>query len=116
MTERFLDRQGYQPPAAQITVREDAPSVLRDAIPLIAKATGMKPSAMRQVICEVLLVKPDPGNWSDYPSIWDDVTWLMENASWYEVQPCQCFAPMLIYIASHPCPNMPSTSATKQSD
>lgn len=85
MTERFSDRQGYQPPAAQITVREDAPSVLRDAIPLIAKATGMKPSVMRQVICEVLLVKPDPGNWSDYPNIWDEVTWLMDNAPWYKV-------------------------------
>ncbi|MDE0052973.1 MAG: hypothetical protein OXT64_01770 [Gammaproteobacteria bacterium] len=85
MLEHFSDRHAYRPPVAQITVREDAPSELRGAIPLIAKLAGMKPSAMRQVICEVLLVRPDPNNWSDYPNIWDEVGWLMEEAQWYKV-------------------------------
>ena len=85
MTELFSDRQGYRPAAAQITVREDAPSELRGAVPLIAKAAGMKPSAMREVICEVLLVRPDPDNWSEYPNVWNEVAWLMEEAWWYKV-------------------------------
>ena len=85
MTERFSDRQGYRPITAQITVREDAPSDLRSAIPLIAEDAGMKPSAMRQVICKALLVAHDRNNWSEYPNIWDEVAWLMEGARWYKV-------------------------------
>ena len=85
MTERFSDRQGYRPPAAQITVREDAPSELRDAIPLIAQDAGMEPSDMRQVICKVLLERPDPDNWSEYPNIREEVAWLMGKAKWYKV-------------------------------
>lgn len=85
MTERFSDRQGYGPTAAQITVREDAPSELRDAIPLIAEDAGMKPSDMRRVICRILLERPDPENWSEYPNISEEVTWLMRKAEWYKV-------------------------------
>ena len=85
MTERFSDRHGYRPTAAQITVREDAPSELRGAIPLIAEEAGMKPSVMSQIICNVLLVRPDPHNWSEYPNIWDEVAWLMEEAPWHRV-------------------------------
>lgn len=85
MTERFSDRQGYRPSAAQITVREDAPSELRGAIPLIAEDAGMSPSSMRRVICGVLLVPPDRGNWSEYPNIRHEVDWLIEHAPWYKV-------------------------------
>ena len=85
MTERFSDRQGYRPSAAPITVREDAPSDLRGAIPLLAGEAGMQPSDMRQVICNVLLVGPDPENWSEYPNIWDEVVWRMKGARWYKV-------------------------------
>ena len=85
MTERFSDRQGYRPTAAEITVREDAPSGLRGAIPLIAEGVGMTPKAMRRVICGVLLEPPDRGNWSDYPNIWEEVVQLMEDARWYKV-------------------------------
>ncbi len=85
MRERFSTRQGYRPPVAPITVREDAPSKLRGAILVLAKEAGMSPCAMRNVICEVLLVKPDPNNWSEYPNIWNEVDWLMEDAAWYRV-------------------------------
>ncbi len=85
MTERFSDRQGYRPTAKKITVREDAPSELRDAIPLIAEAMGMKPSAMRRVICRILLIRDDSNSWTEYPNIWDEVDWLMRNAPWYKV-------------------------------
>lgn len=85
MTERFSDRQGYRPTAAQITIREDAPSNLRFAIPSIAKAAGMTPTAMRQAICDVLLESPDPNNWSDYPNVWDEVVSLTQEAPWHKV-------------------------------
>jgi len=85
MTERFSDRQGYRPPAASITIREDAPRILRNAIPVIAEEAGMKPSTMRQVICGVRLIQPDPGNWSEYPNIWIEVGLLIDDAPWYEV-------------------------------
>ena len=86
MIERFSDREGHRPSAAQVTVREDAPSVLRGAIPMIAKEADMMPSVMRRVICQVLLVLPDSrNNWSEYPNIWEEVVWLIEEAQWYRV-------------------------------
>lgn len=85
MTQRFSDRQGYRPTAVQVKVREDAPSNLRGAIPLIAEEAGMTPSTMRRAICKVLLEPPDPNNWSDYPNIRDEVSWLIKEASWYKV-------------------------------
>ena len=85
MTEGFSARQGYRPPPAEITVREDAPSDLRGAILMLAEAAGMRPSVMRQVICGVLLVRPDSNNWSEYPNIWDEVVCLMDDAPWYRV-------------------------------
>ena len=80
MIESFSSRQGHRPPPGQATAREDAPPKLRGAILILAKAAGMKPSAIREVICGVLLVLPDPNNWSEYPNIWDEVVWLMDDA------------------------------------
>ncbi|MYE43259.1 MAG: hypothetical protein F4X79_04425 [Acidobacteria bacterium] len=85
MTQRFSDRQGYRPLATQIIVREDAPAELRAAIPLLAEEAGLKPSAMRRVICRVLLVRPDPSNWSDYPNISEEVAWRIDGARWPKV-------------------------------
>ncbi|MDE2875058.1 MAG: TIR domain-containing protein [Gemmatimonadota bacterium] len=56
-------------------------SKVRGAVLMLAKAAGMKPSAIREVICGVLLVLPDPNNWSEHPNIWDEVVWLMDDAS-----------------------------------
>lgn len=85
MTERFSNRQGYRPSATEIIVREGASPELRGAIPLIAEEAGMKPSEMRQAICKVLLIRPDPNNWSEYPNISDEVALLMDEAQWYRV-------------------------------
>ena len=85
MTENFSDRQGYRSPDAEITIREDAPESLRHAILQIVKGLGMKPFEMREHICEVLLVAPDPNNWSEYPNIWNEVQWEIENCDWYKV-------------------------------
>ena len=85
MTDRFSDRQGYRASNVPITIREDAPPALRAAVPLIARDAGMRPASMRELICEVFLVMPDPDNWSEYPNIWNEVARLMEEASWYKV-------------------------------
>ncbi len=80
MIEPFSSRQGYRPPPEQTTAREEASSEVRGAVLMLAKAVGMKPSAIREVICGVLLVLPDPSNWTEYPYIWDEVVWLMDDA------------------------------------
>ena len=85
MTERFSDREGYRPLAAPITIRNDAPSELRGAILVLAEEAGLSPSAMRKVICQVLLVKANSNNWSEYPNIWEEVDWLLSDAAWYKV-------------------------------
>ena len=64
MAESFSNRHGYRSADAEITVHEDAPENLRHAIPLIGQDIGMSPSAMRRIICQVLLVPPDRNNWS----------------------------------------------------
>ena len=71
--ETFSDRHGYMGADAEITVREDAPEGLRYAIPLIAQDAGMTPTAMRRIVCQILLVPPDPSNWSDHPNVWGEV-------------------------------------------
>lgn len=80
MTDSISARQRNRPTAAQITIREDAPSCLCEAISLIAKGVGMRSFGMREVICDVLLVLPEAHNWSEYPGIWGEVVWHMENA------------------------------------
>lgn len=85
MPDRFSERQGYRGSEQEITIREDAPEGLRFAIPLIAQAADMSPSAMRRVVCQVLLIRPDPLNWSDYPNVWEEVNRLIEGCPWFKV-------------------------------
>ena len=44
MTETFSERYGHREPDAEITVREDAPEALRNAILMIAEGLGMTPT------------------------------------------------------------------------
>ena len=85
MAERFSDRHGYHADERDITIREDAPEDLRFAIPLIAQDAGMRPTAMRRAVCQVLLVRPDPMNWSEYPNVWEEVNELIADCSWFKV-------------------------------
>ena len=85
MVESFSERYGYHPPDAEISTREDAPIVLRHAILQIARNLNMTPKPMREIICSVLLKIPDPGNWSEYPNVWQEVTDLMETCEWFDV-------------------------------
>jgi hypothetical protein len=85
MSRFFSDRHGYGNPAPPISVREDAPQDLRFAIAAIAKTAGMGPKAIREIVCRVLFVAPDPNNWSDYPNIWDEVLALLLGCEWFKV-------------------------------
>jgi len=85
MPDRFSERQGFRESEQEIMIREDAPDGLRYAIPLIAQDAGMSPTAMRHVICQVLLIRPDPLNWSDYPNVWEEVNRLIEECQWFKV-------------------------------
>ena len=85
MADRFSDRHGYRGAVAEIAVHEDAPDNVRYAIPSIGEDVGMCPSTMREIICRVLLIPPDPNNWSEHPNIWDEVVGLVADCPWYKV-------------------------------
>ena len=85
-TESFSRRNRYRGPAKEITVREDAPEGLRQAVlDTLRNKFGWAPSALRDAICGVLRVRPDTGNWSEYPNIWDEVQNLMYGCEWFKV-------------------------------
>lgn len=84
--ERFSQRYGYGPDATEISIRDDAPCEVRGAILKIAEGElGLSPGLLRDVLCTVLRKLPDRGNWSQYPNIWEECQWLIENATWYRV-------------------------------
>jgi len=80
----FSARFGYRAPDAEITIREDAPEAVRDAITTLGYACGLGPGSMRDVVCEVLLKRPDPNNWSP-GNIEHEVSRLVDDAPWYKV-------------------------------
>lgn len=80
----FSERHGFQGAEVEITTREDAPQSVRDAVVMLGYAAGMGPGAMREAVCEVLLKRPDPGNWSP-GNIENEVHGLVDDAPWYNV-------------------------------
>ena len=68
-SERFSKRHGYRRRDAEIRVREDAPSSMRSAMLQIAIEVGPQPWQLREILCRVLRVAPNPNNWSEYPNI-----------------------------------------------
>lgn len=60
----FSERFNYSAPDAEITIREDAPEVLRVGLTQLAYAADMDGKALRELICAVLLKRPDYAhNW-----------------------------------------------------
>jgi hypothetical protein len=45
----------------------------------------MTATTMRRTICQVLLIRPDPYNRSDYPNVWDELNGLIERCPWFRV-------------------------------
>lgn len=85
MTDRFSRRHGYNPPDAEITVREDAPENLRGVVVDLAYECGFSPKPLRRIVCRVLRVAPDPNNWSEYPNIDEEVRTNLRDCPWYRV-------------------------------
>ncbi|MEO8139348.1 MAG: hypothetical protein ABI742_06870 [Gemmatimonadota bacterium] len=83
--ERFSQRRGFTTREAEITIRDDAPAGLRDAILQIAIELGWTPKGLRSIVCRVLRVMPDDNNWSDYPNVWHEVGSLLHACDWYHV-------------------------------
>jgi hypothetical protein len=83
--ERFSQRRGISIRPAEITIRDEAPQHIRDALLQIAIDVGYSPGDLRQVMCRVLRVAPIESNWSQYPNIWYEVQELMATADWFRV-------------------------------
>lgn len=81
----FSTRYGLSRPDAEITIRQDAPSEMRDALARIAYHCGFKPSMLRDVLCRILYRAPDRANWSEFPNIDGEVRDLLEDCEWFEV-------------------------------
>jgi hypothetical protein len=84
-SERFSLRQGFRPQRVEITVREDAPTELREAVLQIAVDRGLGPNVQRSILCRILRKLPNPGNWSEYPNVWGECQDLLLNCEWYKV-------------------------------
>ena len=85
MDELFSDRHGYQVPDAEITVRYDAPENLRYAIPRIADNAGMELNRIREIVCNVLVTRPDrENNWSR-PNVVDEIDTLLKGCYWSKI-------------------------------
>jgi hypothetical protein len=83
----FSKRYGYGTAAdpAPISVREDAPGEFRSVLIDMAYESGLKPRAVRDIVCKTLRVRPDTNNWSDFPNIDQEVRDLVDGAHWYNV-------------------------------
>lgn len=83
--DSFSKRFNYGPPIqAEITVREDAPEVLRACVLQLSYQVGLSPNDLREAICRTLLKMPDRNNWSE-PNIKEENESLLMSCQWYMV-------------------------------
>jgi hypothetical protein len=85
LEQPFSKRNRYSGAPKEITIREDAPEGLRFFVLQTARDLDWAPSSLRAVLCRALRVKPDDGNWSEFPNIWDEVQRLMYGCEWFKV-------------------------------
>lgn len=83
--DRFSTRHGFERQDAEITIRHDAPTELREAVIAIAYGCGFKPSDLRAILCALLYRTPDRNNWTEYPNIDSEVHDLSAELAWFEV-------------------------------
>ena len=69
MTERFSRRYNHAGTDPEITIRNDAPEELRSVVVDIAGESGLNPLRLRRIICRVLRVEIDLGNWTEFPNV-----------------------------------------------
>ena len=84
--EPFSRRHGFRRTTdVEISVRHDAPYELRGVLVELAYSCGFQPKSLRSLVCRVLLKRPDPNNWSEYPNIDYEVRELLDNCDWYRI-------------------------------
>lgn len=84
--EPFSKRHGFRRTNdVEIYVRHDAPYELRGVLVGLAYSCGFGPNSLRSLVCRVLLKRPDPNNWAEYPNIDYEVRELLDNCDWYSV-------------------------------
>jgi AbiJ N-terminal domain 4 len=83
LQEPFSKRNRYSS-SKEINVREDAPEKLRYFV-LETARKFRTPHAVREIVCEVLRMRPDPNNWSAYPNVWGEAEGLVYECDWYRV-------------------------------
>jgi len=83
--EPFSQRHGFQAPAAEITIREEAPAWLRNLVITCAYDLSIDPKDLREWLCKSLLAVPDLNNWSSFPNVDNEVRGLLDDAPWYKV-------------------------------
>ncbi len=80
----FSKRSGFAPDPPPVSIREDAPAFLRDALGGLLHQAGVSPKTARTVLCECLRVVADSSNWSD-PNVSAEVDSLLFGCPWYRV-------------------------------
>ena len=89
MTEnsgKFSQRYGFSSPREGGLIRDSAPESLRcGLLQVVHDEMRIGPQRIRQVVCGVLRVRPDPSNWSTYPNVWDEAQELVYDCEWFRV-------------------------------
>lgn len=83
--DSFSRRHGLSRPDAEITIRNEAPDELRDAVISIAYRCRFKPTDLRRILCAKLYRAPDAGNWTEFPNVDGEVRDLIRDCTWFEV-------------------------------
>lgn len=81
----FSRRNRFAPDEPDIAVWEDAPESVRVTLLESGRRCGMGPTWQRNIVSRVLRVKPDPGSWSEYPNVWEEVQGHVYGCPWFKV-------------------------------
>lgn len=86
MQRSFSRRHGFGPKVTEITIWEDAPEPFRTTVINAAHdICNLSPNILRNIVCRVLRIRPNPANWSEYPNVWDEVQSLVYGCDWFRV-------------------------------
>lgn len=81
----FSERFNFSAPDAEIKIRGDAPEVLRVGLTQLAYASDIGGKELRELICAVLLKRPDYAhNWGA-ENVSREIDELMSEALWFKV-------------------------------
>jgi hypothetical protein len=79
----FSERYGYRP-LREALIYENVPEQVRQGLREVLTTCGYgRPSSQRAIICTALHVRPDPGNWSEFPNVDGEVDSLVHGCAWY---------------------------------